>query len=120
MRWVAFVILAACGEPQHPALANAPHPDPAAVAGVAAGAAAAMTLADPNAATRGKPEKSGPEKEKQPVEVKEQVPAAVLDHLDDKQATHKPEAKPAEAKRKGPLPKIPSPKDAAEHEEKEK
>src|SRR6476646_5721268 len=119
MRWVAFVILAACGEPQHPVLANAPHPDNAAVAGVAAGAAAAMTLADPNAATRGKPEKAEPQKDKQPVEVKEQVPSSVFDHLDDKQGD-KPTAKPAEAKRKGPLPKLPSPKDAAEHEEQAK
>ena len=117
MRWIAIVILAACGGSQQPVLANAPHPDPAAVAGVAAGAAAAMTLADPDAATRGKPEKAAPTAEKQPVEVKEQVPSSVLDHLDNKNNPAQPTATPATTpKRKGPLPKIPSPKDAAEKE----
>jgi hypothetical protein len=118
MRTVALVVMvAACGEPQKPILANAPHPDNAAVAGGAAAAAAAITIADPNAATRGKPEKPK-EEEKQPVEVKEHVPKDVFDRLDKPKSN--PAAKPTTATpapKKGPLPKLPSPKEAAEHEE---
>ncbi len=113
MRWIALFMIAACGgEPKQPFLANAPHPDNAAVAGVAAGAAAAMTLADPNAATRGKPEKPKEETNKEPIEVKEQVPADVLDRADHPQtkpAESKPAAKKPAAKRTGPPPKIPRP-----------
>ena len=122
-RWLALCLVVACGaEPKQPVLANVPRADPAAVAGTAAAAAAAMTLVDPNAATRGKPEKSAKPEDKAPVEVKENVPSDVLDRLDDKHAgsgsaapaadaAAKP-AKPA-AKHKGPPPKIPSPEDAA-------
>ena len=113
--------VAACGGP---ALQNVPKPDPAPVAGVAAAAAAAMTLADPNAATRGKPEKSTSEPEKQPVEVKEHVPAAVLDRLDEGSGSGSGAQAPSQtaptkpkpikaAKHKGPLPKLPSPEAAA-------
>lgn len=127
MRWIAVVLtIAACGaEPKQPMLANAPHPDNAAVAGVAAGAAAAMTLADPNAATRGKPEKPKADEEKAPVEVKEQVPSDVFDRLDQKpgapapaNGSAAPAAKPAAAtKHKGPAPKIPLPSEAAKRQE---
>jgi hypothetical protein len=120
MRWILFCVLAACNEPQKPFLANAPHPDNAAVAGGAAAAAAAMTLADPNAATRGKPEKGKPDEEKAPIEVKENVPRDVLDRA-DQQPTPASPAQPApaasSAKKHGPLPKLPSPKEAAEKEE---
>ncbi len=83
MRSIAFVMLvAACGAaPDKPVLANVPQPNPAAAAGLAAGAAAAMTLADPDAASR-RPEKKE-EVEKKPVNVKESVPGDVLDRLDD-------------------------------------
>jgi hypothetical protein len=115
MRVVAMLVaaLAACGG--EPMLANAPRPDPGAVAGVAAAAAAAATLADPNAADR-KPEKKD-QTPKNPVEVKENVPADVFDRLDKQPAgsgseVERPHASP---KRKGPPPKIPSPKDAVEH-----
>jgi hypothetical protein len=120
MRTLLFLAVVACGEPQRPFLANAPHPDNAAVAGGAAAAAAAAVIADPDAATRGKPEKPK-EEEKQPVDVKENVPKDVFDRLDSKGA---PAAEKADAgkaapapKRKGPLPKLPSPKDAAEKSE---
>lgn len=124
MRRIALVLLcaAACGGPERPILSGAPHPDTAAVAGGAAAAAAAMTLVDPNAATRGKPEKAQPEQEKAPVEVKEHVPSAVFDRLDqgsaEGPAAGSGSTKPAAVKkRKGPLPKLPSPKDAAEREQ---
>ncbi len=118
MRVVAFLLLAACGaEPKQPMLANAPHPDPAAVAAGAAAAAAAITLVDPNAATRGKPEKGSADVEKQPVEVKQNVPPDVLDRLDHpgsgSAAPATPEPKPAtKTKRKGPPPHIPLPSEA--------
>lgn len=115
--WIALLAIASCGaEPKQPFLANAPHPDNAAVAGAAAGVAAAAVLADPNAQTRGKPEKQQPDVEKQPIDVKESVPADVLDRADQKQQMAAPRteaAKPAAApKRKGPPPKIPLPSEA--------
>jgi len=124
MRVLLLLLVAACNEPQKPFLANAPHPDNAAMAGGAAAAAAAITIADPDAATRGKPEKPKQE-EKAPVEVKENVPKAVFDRLDDKQGAKGSAGDPgsqtatpaAATKKKGPLPKLPSPKEAAETEE---
>ena len=93
MRVIAFVLLAACGaQPNQPVLANAPRPNPAAVAGGAAAAAAAITLASPDSLH---PEKKQDE-DKKPVKVKENVPSGVLDRLDkqDKSATGS-DAKPA-------------------------
>jgi len=122
MRVILLIVVAACSEPQKPFLANAPHPDNAAIAGGAAAAAAAITIADPDAATRGKPEKPK-EEEKAPVEVKENVPKAVFDRLDDKKGAKggagdsTPTPAAATTKKKGPLPKLPSPKEAAETEE---
>jgi hypothetical protein len=111
-----MVFVAACGGPQGPALQNAPKVDPAPIAGVVAGAAAAMTLADPNAATRGKPEQAQQKEEPKPIDVKERVPESAFDHLEHKNDANA--ATPAAAtKRKGPLPKLPSPKEAAEKEE---
>lgn len=77
-------MLCGCGEP---ILKNAPKPDPGAVAGVAAAAAAAATLADPQAAGRRQEQKNKGEPDNRGVEVKETVPADVLDRLD-----HKPDA----------------------------
>lgn len=81
MTAIALVVVAGCGAaPNQPVLANAPRPNPAAVAGVAAGAAAALTLADPDAATRGPEKKQDvPKKE---IKVKENVPADVFDRMD--------------------------------------
>jgi len=79
MRAIVFVLLAACGaQPNQPILANAPRPNPAAVAGGAAAAAAALTLASPDSH---QPEKKQVQ-EKKAVKVKESVPAGVLDRLD--------------------------------------
>lgn len=125
MRWIALLVVTACAacgaEPKQPFLANAPHPDNAAMAGAAAGVAAAAVLADPNAQTRGKPEKARDDGEKQPINVKENVPAAVLDRADQR-ADHAnapaPAAQPAAApKRKGPPPKLPTPEEAARKQE---
>lgn len=69
----------ACGG--GPVLQNAPRPDPSVVAGVAAAAAAAVTLADPDAAAR-KGERKGGEPERRPVGGRTTVPADVLDRLD--------------------------------------
>jgi hypothetical protein len=99
MRAIAFVLLAACGaQPNQPVLANAPRPNPAAVAGGAAAAAAAITLASPDSHN---PEKKQTE-DKKPIKVKESVPAGVLDRLDQKNsstdaATAKPAEQPADA-----------------------
>ena len=115
MRWIPLAFVAACGGPQGPALQNAPKVDPAPIAGAVAATAAAITLADPNAATRGKPEQATKE-EPTPIDVKEQVPESAFNNLDHKNDAQK--AAPAAApKRKGPLPKLPSPKEAAEKEE---
>jgi hypothetical protein len=120
MRALLLLVLMACGESQKPLLANAPHPDSAAVAGGAAAAAAAMTLADPDAATRGKPEKPR-EQEKAPIEVKERVTPDVLDRLDQNKQQAAPNTKAAPTgspKKTGQaLPKLPSPREAAEKEE---
>jgi hypothetical protein len=121
MRALLLLVLVACGESQKPLLANAPHPDNAAVAGGAAAAAAAMTLADPDAATRGKPEKAKQD-DKAPIEVKEHVTPDVLDRLDQSKKQNgqdAPAATPTSAPKKTgkPLPKLPSPKEAAEKEE---
>jgi hypothetical protein len=118
MKSVALVLaLAACGGGQQPMLANAPHPNNAAMAGGAAAAAAAITLASPDSATQ-KPEKSKPENT-QGVEVKENVPPDVLDRLDhpaNGSGAGSNAATPA-TKKKGPPPKLPSPKEAAEQEQ---
>jgi hypothetical protein len=119
MRVGAFLVaalLAGCGG--EPLAANVPRPDPGAVAGVAAAAAAAAVLADPDAASR-KPEKKEVENKRE-VEVKENVPAAVFDRLDEQPAVAKAgsastPAKPAPAPaRKGPPPKIPLPRDVVD------
>jgi hypothetical protein len=74
---------AACGGP---ALQNAPHPNNAMMAGGFAAAAAAATLASPADAAKKAESNKGPPAEKQPVEVKENVPAGVFDRLDQKGA----------------------------------
>ena len=97
MTAIALVVVAGCGAaPNQPVLANAPRPNPAAVAGVAAGAAAAITLADPDAATRGPEKKQDvPKKE---IQVKENVPADVLDRMDQSAASSSEETPATEAK----------------------
>ncbi|SRR6266496_236080 len=80
MRAILFVLAAGCGaQPNQPVLANAPRPNPSAVAGGAAAAAAAITLASPDSA---RPEKQKNDDNKKPMKVKEHAPASALDHLD--------------------------------------
>lgn len=77
---LVFILFAtACGS-ESPMLGGVPHPNNGAMAGGAAAAAAALTLADPHAADR-KPEQRQ-EREKKPVDVKEEVPSSAFDHLD--------------------------------------
>lgn len=76
--WV-LVLLAACGEP---VLRNAPKPNPAAVAGVAAATAAAITLASPRDAAKQQEALAKPDPDDRGVTVKETVPGAVLDRAD--------------------------------------
>jgi len=71
--------LCACGGP---VLQNAPRPDPAVVAGVAAAVAGAATLADPQGAAKRQEQKNKGEPDMNGVEVHETVPADVLDRLD--------------------------------------
>jgi hypothetical protein len=101
MRAVVLVLVvvsvAACGaQPSQPALANVPKPNTAAVAGGAAAAAAAITLASPDS--------HNPEQkqvtEKKAIEVKENVPADVLDRADATAAN----APAADAKASAPAP----------------
>jgi hypothetical protein len=82
MRWLgltcAMTLAAACGG--EPVGSHVPRPNPAHVAGVAAAAATALTVADPDAA-RKNPEKPD-QPERRPVAVDESVPADVLDRAD--------------------------------------
>ncbi|MGN6111170.1 MAG: hypothetical protein ACTHU0_39090 [Kofleriaceae bacterium] len=75
------ILLTACGGP---ALQNAPRPNPAAVAGVAAAVAGAATLADPDGAAK-RAEENKVEDEKRPKKVKATVPSDVFDRLDQQQ-----------------------------------
>lgn len=96
MRALLFVVLAACGaQPNQPVLANAPRPDPGAVAGAAAAAAAAVTLASPDSAT---PEKRKADDNKKAVKVKEHVSPGALDRLDaaEQHGGNGSDARPAE------------------------
>jgi hypothetical protein len=80
--WI-LVLLAACGEP---VLRNAPKPNTAAVAGVAAATAAAVTLASPQDAAKQQEALSKPAPDDRGVKVKETVPDAVFDRLDQNAA----------------------------------
>lgn len=72
-------MLCACGEP---VLRNAPKPNPAAVAGVAAATAAAITLASPQTAAANQEKKNQGEPNDRAIEVKQTVPSDVLDRVD--------------------------------------
>lgn len=82
--------LAACGG--GPALQHAPRPDPTAVAGLAAAAAVAATLADPN--LNRTPEKKAADKSDRPKASHATVPSDVLDRLDDQPAVEAEAAAP--------------------------
>jgi cytochrome c556 len=90
---VIALLAAACGGP---ALQNVPKPDPAVVAGVAAGVAGAATLADPDGAAK-RQEQKKPVKDKRPMKSGGTVPADVFDRLDaKKQGTAPVEQQPTE------------------------
>jgi hypothetical protein len=96
VRWILLaLIFGACGEP---VLRNAPRPNTAAAAGVAAGAAAAITLADPNAAAKHAESAKTPN-EKKPVKAGPNVPSDVLDRLD---ANGSGSSAPAEEPKRAP------------------
>ena len=101
--WV-FAMLCGCGEP---ILKNAPKPDPGAVAGAAAAAAAAATLADPQGAGRRQEEATRSEPDNRGVEVKETVPADVLDRLDHPRDAGTSTAQPAQPAPPPPAPSTP-------------
>ena len=84
---VIALALGGCGEP---ILKNAPAPNPAAVAGIAAAAAAAITLAQPDK----KPEAKKADPDDRGVEVKETVPGDVFDRLERAPAKKTPNAVP--------------------------
>ena len=98
---IVIATIAACGPPL---ARNVPQPNTAAVAGVAAGAAAAITLADPAGAAARQEEKNKDTKEKKPQKVKGTVPSDVLDRLDAKQKrdTATPDAAPAQTPEPSP------------------
>jgi hypothetical protein len=78
-RLITMVMLVvACGSP---VARNLPAPNKAAAAGIAAGAAAAITLADPGGAAK-RQEQNKVEKQLEPQKVPSTVPADVLDRLD--------------------------------------
>lgn len=87
-----LVAAAGCGGP---ALAGVPHPNNAAVAGGVAAAAAAITLADPGAASRRPEQRQDPNT--RAVDVHDTVPSDVLDRVDHPQVAD-PETAPQELK----------------------
>jgi|SRR5688572_17788699 hypothetical protein len=84
------LLFAACGGP---ALQNVPKPDPAIMAGVAAGVAGAATLADPDGAAK-RQEQKKPVREKRPMKSGGTVPGDVFDRLDAKQNGTAPAEQP--------------------------
>lgn len=87
--------MAACGGP---VLQNAPRPNPATVAGIAAATAAAITLAAPDATARNaeNTQRSGQVDRDAPAGHRETAPVEVLDRLDAQQPTPAPAAPPAQ------------------------
>lgn len=113
MRAVVLVLVAACGASQTPLLAGVPHPNTAAVAGIAAATAAAVTLASPSRAQQ-KPEDKVNE-DTPPQKVTEQVPSGVFDRLDAQKAAGSAAPAPSAAQPKpAGIQHIPSPEEAAE------
>lgn len=89
-----LVALAACGGP---VLQNAPRPNPAAVAGIAAATAAAITLAAPDATARNAENvhRSGQIDRDAQTASHETAPVEVLDRLDAQQPARPPTPPPA-------------------------
>jgi hypothetical protein len=102
---VAIAFAAGCGGP---VLQNVPAPNKAVAAGVVAGAAAAVTIADPNGAARKQEQKKEYDAEKKPVKNDTSVPADVLDRLDDKKKKAKPTPDAATESEAEPAPSNPA------------
>jgi hypothetical protein len=92
VRPLIFILLASCGG--GPVARNIPTPNKAAAAGITAGAAAALTLADPKAAAA-TAESAKVDDEKKPQKSGGTVPPDVFDRLDQQQ-TKKPGAPASE------------------------
>ncbi len=88
-----MMFAAACGPP---VARNVPQPNTGAAAGIAAGAAAAITLADPDGAAK-RQESKKQEEDKRPQKVKATVPADVFDRLDARAAQPPSSQEPAAA-----------------------
>jgi hypothetical protein len=78
-----MILLAGCGG--SPVLSGLPRPNKTAAAGIAVGAAAAATIADPQGAARLKEAGKQPN-EKRPIEVQETIPQDVFDKMDQADA----------------------------------
>ncbi len=91
-----LLVMALAGACSEPILKNAPHPPSSHVAGVAAAAATAVTLANPDAAAhrREEAQRAG-SPPPQTRAVRETVPADVLDRLDHARATAPTPAPPS-------------------------
>jgi hypothetical protein len=89
------LLLAACGGGPDPILRNAPQPSTSAVAGAAAAIAGAATLAAPNAAAARVQEANRPDDDDRPQRPGPNVPADVLDRLDEEPAAPPPDPAPA-------------------------
>ena len=74
-----LVVVAACGAP---VARNVPTPNKAAAAGITAGAAAALTLADPKAAAAKAESQGKSDQEPKPQKSQGSVPPDVFDRLD--------------------------------------
>ena len=84
MRTFALALVLAAAACGGPALQNVPSPNKAAAAGVVAGAAAAVTLADPQGAAAKQETKKNSNVDNRKATKQPSVPPDVLDRLDDK------------------------------------
>jgi hypothetical protein len=84
---IIIVMIVGCGAP---VARNVPQPNKAAAAGIVAGAAAALTLADPKAAAQ-TAESAKTADEKKPQQSGGTVPPDVFDRLDQQQTTKQPQ-----------------------------
>ncbi len=79
---VVLATVCACGGP--PVLSRLPQPNPAVVAGIAAAAAGAATIADPQGAARRQDEKDAAKvRDMRGIPHRESIPPDVFDRLDE-------------------------------------
>lgn len=99
------LVLSACGAGPDPILRNVPQPKTSAVAGAAAAVAGAATLASPDSQAARVQEANKPDVSDKPMKSGPNVPADVLDRLDDApppEAEPPPSERPSTKKVKGP------------------